>query len=471
MQDHCELLVLSPPCELMPTSTSTQPEAVEVAAVPRPLRMLAEMAAARRDVMPLPTSPYGQALVVNRPDLVKQVLTGGNYLRPRLLSSVIGDGLAASEGAHWQRQRQLLQPGFPAELALSLAPLIERETAAALDRWSEQAAGGRAVEVSKELSRLLLRITIAGLLGGRPDDRIDDLCTAVRTATDHLGRAATALFGVPLQLTTQSTRRFEDAKNLIDQYVRELVAGRRNATAAADETRAGDPLALLLQAGTPDGRPVGDKTLRDEAATLLIAGHDNTATMLSWAFHLLASRPTLQDAMRDEARRLGECELSVRQAQRLELTGCVLRESLRLYPPVWQLTRKACAAEQLGGFDVEPGAAVVVSPYAMHRRPDIWEQPDRFEPQRFAPPAAAEHHGSAYFPFGAGPHACIGRRLALAQGVFVLSAVLARFRLHPSPGEDVAPEPALNLRVHDGLRLRIEPNLEGVCGLRASKIP
>ena len=214
---------------------------------------------------------------------------------------------------------------------------------------------------------------------------------------------------------------------------------------------------MLLQARDPDhGQPMSRRQLRDEVITLLIAGHETVASALTWTFYLLARSPDTFTSLQEEVRRVlaGRLPASA-DLPELAYTGQVFDEALRLYPPAWLITRKSLAADCLDGRDVLPGALFIISPYAMHRHPGVWERPEGFDPGRFAGGGERRPPRFAYIPFGGGPRLCIGNHFALTEARLILAMVAQRFRLELLPGSQVVPDPLVTIRPRGGLPMRL----------------
>lgn len=209
--------------------------------------------------------------------------------------------------------------------------------------------------------------------------------------------------------------------------------------------------------GEADPR-AGRLRMRDELVTLLLAGHETTASTLSWTFHLLDRHPEVWERVHAEAVEvLGDRVPTFEDVHRLRYTGMVLQEVMRLYPAVWLLPRQAREADEIGGYPVPAGADVLICPYTLHRHPGLWEDPDRFDPERFDPARAAGRPRYAYLPFGAGPRVCVGSALGVLEATIVTACVARELRLSTAPGHRVRAEPMLTLRVRGGLPMRVRP--------------
>jgi cytochrome P450 len=246
--------------------------------------------------------------------------------------------------------------------------------------------------------------------------------------------------------------RFKRALRLLDEAVYALIDARQDSGSQGD-----DLLGMLLQARDPDnGQPMSRQQLRDEVITLLIAGHETVASALTWTFYLLAQSPNGFAALQEEVQTIlaGRLPTSA-DLPKLAYTGQVFDEALRLYPPAWLITRKSLAADSLDGRDVLPGALFIISPYAIHRHPDVWAQPEVFDPGRFAEGAEPQRPRFAYIPFGGGPRLCIGNHFALTEARLILAMVAQRFQLELLPGSKVVPDPLVTIRPRGGLPMKL----------------
>jgi cytochrome P450 len=207
------------------------------------------------------------------------------------------------------------------------------------------------------------------------------------------------------------------------------------------------------------GERMSDVQLRDEVMTLLLAGHETTAGALAWAVVLLSRHPDVARRLAAEAREAcpdGRLP-GVEELPRLSYTRRVVDEVLRLYPPAWIFSRAAAAPDTVGGYPLEAGSLVLLSPWVTHRHPALWENPEGFDPERFLPERERERPRFAYFPFGGGPRLCIGNQFALMELVLVLATLAPRVRLELAPGHPFAPGPAITLRPRPGVWVRAKP--------------
>jgi cytochrome P450 len=241
--------------------------------------------------------------------------------------------------------------------------------------------------------------------------------------------------------------RFLRAVASLEEVVYRIIAERRRSGAEGN-----DVLSTLLSVRDEAGEPMPDKQIRDEVITMLVAGHESTGTSLAWTLWLLSRYPAVARRVQDELMDvLGGRPPGFPDLPRLPYLSMVLKESLRLYPPFWLLTRTPLADDELAGHRIPAGSILMFSPYVTHRRPDFWPNPEAFDPERFTPERSEGRPQFAYYPLGGGPRVCIGARLAEMQSMLVLASVLQRYDFHAVPGERVEPAAMLSLRPKGGL--------------------
>jgi cytochrome P450 len=234
---------------------------------------------------------------------------------------------------------------------------------------------------------------------------------------------------------------------------------------------------MLLDARDADGgRVMTGRQVRGEALTVLLAGHETTANALAWAWYLLARNPGAEARLHEEVDRvLGDCPPTFDDLTRLEYTGAIIAEALRVYPPAYAIGRQAASPCEIGGYAVPRGTTFLMSQWVVHRDPRFFDDPEEFRPERWADGLAASLPRYAYFPFGGGPRVCVGSSFALTEATLVLAAVARRFRLALRPGHDVRPLPTMTLRPADGLDVIVarrtpiaEPGLRPAAGAAAA---
>ncbi|WP_375463512.1 cytochrome P450 [uncultured Methylobacterium sp.] len=382
------------------------------------------------------------SFTLNDPEAIRRVLVDNqaNYARTsgsvRILRPILGDGLLISEGPAWRHQRRALAPAFTPRMIDGLVPLIDDAIESSMRELDEAAARGP-VALFPALHRLALEIAGRSMFSVAMDRHGPELRAFIAEYSERLGRPhlldilMPPTWAAPLDWPRARFRR------RWTPFLDRIIAAR--ATEAVPRP-ARDLLDLLMDARNPEtGAAFSDAELRDQVATMILAGHETTAVALFWAIYLLALAPELQEQV---AREAGGADLTdpvgCAQDGRLPLTRAVIDETLRLYPPAFVIVRRALQADRVAGLDVAAGDIVIVSPWVLHRHRTLWADPDAFDPGRFLPgaPRVARY---AYLPFGVGPRVCIGAHFALTEAVLALARLVARFRITLADARPVLP--------------------------------
>jgi cytochrome P450 len=381
--------------------------------------------------------------VVCNPDDVRRVLVTNhrNYTkgvgidRIRLL---LGNGIMTSEGDYWRRQRRMMQPAFHRHVIERYAAIVRAENESLARYWSAAAGRGEPINVTLSVSRLALRIILRAIFGNDLPQLVPDL--------DHN----------PFVALLQDSRR-----DVRFAYGFRQLAGEVQAVIAARRARPRpcfDLLHMLLEARDfATGATMHDAEVLDEVMTLVVAGHETTASTLNWTWWLLATHPDIQARVATEQAATGDLgPAGYADLGRMPYTRQVVDESMRLYPPAWLLTRRSIGPDRLGGYAVPPGTDVFISPYLLHRHPRHWAWPETFDPGHFDPPQVEARHAFAYSPFAAGPRHCIGQNLALYEILVHFNFAVRRFRLaEPEPARP-ALEARINLRTAGDVYMRVK---------------
>jgi cytochrome P450 len=354
---------------------------------------------------------------------------------------IAGASLLTANGADWHDKRHVLQPAFRAEAIGRYHQVMQTAAAEAVSRWRRERPEGGTVDMAHEMMRLTYRIVSAAMLGEDLESSTDTVDETMRTMLEHVAARLRAP-SLPLAWPTPSNTRFRDARRRLHGLVDGIIARRR---AQAREPR--DLLDAMIAAAGDRSEALDDAWLRDEVATLLLAGHETTANALSWTWHLLSQHPDVQQRAFEAAR-------SAEDPVACAYLRQVLFESLRLYPPIWLMERRAREADVIDGHPVPAGANVALAIWLLHRHPGHWTDPGRFDPDRFVD---SQHHGRPgdhYLPFGLGPRTCLGLAFAVHEAAIVLAACLAQLRVQPVANAGaVAPHAGVTLRPRDGLPL------------------
>jgi len=427
----------------------------------RPIEALFKITDACGDVARLrfPTKPR-VAHLLRHPDYVRHVLVENakNYGKQTRgyakLRGMLGSGLVTSEGDFWKRQRRIANPAFHRERIAHFSELMVNCASEMLDGWKESVASGKPFDVSREMMRLTLRVIGLTMLStdvqaqsSAVGDAIDDLL--------HITiRRINSVLGWPEWVPTEQNRRYDRARSALDGIVNGMIAERRRS--AKDR---GDLLSMLMSARDPEtGEGMSDTQLRDEAMTVFVAGHETTANALTWTLCLLSRHPDAERTLRREIREVcGDRLPKLEDLDRLVYTEKVIKESMRLVPPVWIIARSAIEDDVIGGYRIPKDTWIFVSPYLMHHEPRFWENPEGFDPGRFSPEEEAKRPKGAYFPFALGPRKCIGESFAMMEARLILASIVQRTRLELVPGRSIELDPTVTLRPKGGLWMTARP--------------
>lgn len=373
---------------------------------------------------------------------------------------VLGNGMLTSGGAFWKRQRRISQPAFHGESVQRFGPIIVRMAEECADDWEAAARAGETVDACTDMMKVTLRIVAATLFGDDLAGDADEINRVFPEILACLAARVSSPVRAPLWMPTANNRRLRPPLAALDAIVTRLIAmkRRRLAGSAAHDTPHRDLLTILMLARDEDtGEAMSDFQLRDEVMTLLIAGHETTANALSWLWVLLDRHPDEQDRLRAElAAATGGRAPVVADLPKLPRMKAVVFETLRLYPPVWMFDRRALGPDDLAGTKVQKGDLVIFCPYAIHRLPQIWHDPEAFRPERFAAGREEQKNKFAYLPFSAGPRTCIGNSFAVMQSQIIAGTLLSRFRARLADPSPVIPLPRVTLRTSRPVELRLE---------------
>ena len=370
------------------------------------------------------------SFILNTPDAIRHVLVDNyeNYSRTpigfRVLRPLVGDGLLTAEGKAWKHQRRTLSPAFTPRAVGTLIPhmvAVTDETVEDLKRISNGP-----VDLREKMQRMTLEIAGRTMFSFGMERHGASLRDFVMEYGDTLARPH--FFDLLLPKNWPAPRDFARARfrKRWTQFVAVLMAERR-AAGKASGAPARDLFDLMDAARDPEtGEAFSDARLGDEVATMILAGHETTATALFWSLYLLALDPVAQEQLAAEARHVsgnGEADL-----ERLKFTRAVVDETMRLYPPAFLISRSALGPDEFAGLSISKGDVILIAPWLLHRHEKLWRDPNAFVPERFMAPAPPPDR-FAYLPFGVGPRICIGAHFALVEATLALARIVAAFRV------------------------------------------
>lgn len=388
-----------------------------------------------------------------RPDLVERVLldNAANYEKPglvkKLLLPVIGRGLLSSDGEPWRAQRKIVAASFAPPAVDALVPVFAEVTESAAAGWI---AGSR--DMAREATRATMQVISRALFSGDPRLTSEEAMTHIAHALEGVSEARMQLLlGLPMIPITPRGLRGRRGQKYLRRTLATLVHERMHPDAPDDFVT---QMIRALHEQFPREEAV--ELAVDNAATFYLAGHETTANAISWTLFILSEQPEWQERAAAEAAAALAVGMDSELPARLPVLRMIVEEVLRLYPSAPRFDREAVAADNLGEIQVNGGDLVSVWPWLIHRHRKLWDDPDVFDPERFAPDRRKAYHRFQYIPFGAGPRTCVGARFAMAEGLTILASWLAKWRFLPTPGRDVRVSGMVTLRPKGGLPLLIE---------------
>jgi cytochrome P450 len=400
----------------------------------------------------IPLGPRSLTLIAH-PDDLRRVLQEENkdYPRGKVVEPIrpmLGNGLPMTDADVWRRKRRIMQPAFNKPRIALLTDTMCKVT----KRYVEKFRAGDTLDTRDLMMRLTRDIIVETMFSNQLGADTAELDAAFTELERYVARYSFIPFKVPLWLPTPDNVSFRRALATLDRLIIGLISARQ-----ASGEKHGDLLDALLEARDEDGQPMAAAELRDEAVSIFFAGHETSATTLTWTTYLLSIHPEVFARVRDEADRvIGDRLPTMEDVSKLEYAGRVLREAMRLYPPGWIYGRVAERDDVLRGYRIRKGDMLGICPLVAHRLPESWPDPDRFDPERFAGEKTNSNRNFTYIPFGSGPHMCIGIHLALAEMQIALAMIARRAKLVVERPEEVRMLSKVTLQVAGGLPVRVE---------------
>lgn len=391
--------------------------------------------------------------LLSHPDLIDVVLRQerGNFVKHRFfwrhVKGIFGNGLLTSEGDFWLRQRRLAAPAFHPDRIAAYGDVMVRYADRLADGWRD----GEVRDVHREMMKVTMEIVSKTLFDADVERDVEEVGAAFDVVLKEIATRVRRPLRIPDAIPTPGNLRYRRGVEILDRVVNRFIAERR-----ARPGDRGDLLSMLMSARDDDGAAMSDRQLRDELVTLFLAGHETTAIVLSWTWHLLAQHPLVRDRLVAEL--FGELQrrpATVADLPRLPYVDAVLKEAIRLYPPAYLLGREAVAGCEMGGWRIPAGATIYMSPWVLHRDPRWFASPEKFLPERWLDGLAARLPRFVYFPFGGGPRICIGDRFATMEAALVLATIARRFRLERTSEAEIVPFPSITLRPEGGVPLKL----------------
>lgn len=396
--------------------------------------------------------------VLNSPEAFEHVFVTNwrNYRKSDFyekLRPTFGRGIVTSEGDFWRKQRQLMNPAFHRESLQRIADIMRARTNETIGTWRARPADTR-FNIATEITDLSIRIVLEALFGSDIESRTETVAEAVDTLLEVCERRVWAVPDLHDKPISPLYWKQRAARAAFDEIIFDIVARRR-----ASDTAKADLLGMLLDArDEASGEGMSDDQLRDELSTLIVTGHESTANATVWTLYTLTQRPDILARVREELAAVCGGKLPTDAALREQTyLRQVIEEVMRIYPPAWTVSRTALEDDTILGYDVPAGANIMVSPYVMHRNPRFWPDPERLDPDRFAPGVREARPKFAYIPFGGGPRNCIGSNFAMMEMQIILSGLVQNFDMEVAQNEPVEREAIISVRPRNGIAFRAAP--------------
>ena len=395
-----------------------------------------------------------EAVVTTNAAVIQHVLKTNweNYhkseIQVKRMGHFLGKGLLTTHGEAWRNQRRLIQRGFERKQLEVLSSIMQDSLAESLRDFDNQARTGP-VDIYPHLMKITFEMVGKSLFGAHlKEDDIERISHTISTVQEFMVRQTIQPYLNPWFAVSGELRRHEEMRAGADAILLDYIRRRRQ------EPPGHDLLQILMDARYSDGEGMSDELVLSESMQLLVAGHETSSNALSWLLYLLSSHPDCLERLRQEFDSvLGAAPLSYSDVPKLEFAAQVIQEGLRLYPPFWMVDRMALSDDCVGDLAIPAGSTVVVFVYGVHHSSKYWENPERFDPERFSKTNEKLHTPFSWLPFGAGPRGCIGGNYATLQILMILSVLLRKYDFRLEPGQSIEARPMVILRPKDGIRM------------------
>ncbi|MBU7585444.1 MAG: cytochrome P450 [Nostoc sp. TH1S01] len=405
------------------------------------------------DIVPLQLGLTPACLVTN-PEYIEEVLKNRNdFIKSRGLRSLktlLGEGLLTAEGESWFWQRRLAQPVFHQKRINGYSQIMVEYANRMLQTWRD----GEIYDIHAEMMRLTLEIVMKCIFSAEVDaGEAKVVAHALDVAMNWFESKRKQNFLVWEWFPRPENINYRHAIAQMNEAIYKLIQERRNS-----QEKTHDLLTMLMEAKDEQtGQQMDDKLLRDEVATLMLAGHETTANTLSWTWMLLAQNPEVREKLQSELDQVLQGKLpTLEDLGKLVYTQQVIKESMRLYPPVSLMGREAAVDTQIGDYEIPQGTSIMISQWVMHRHPKYFENPEAFQPERWTEELEKQLPKGVYIPFGDGPRICIGKGFAQMEAALLLATIAQSFQIDLVPGYPIVPQPSITLRPENELKVNIK---------------
>lgn len=367
------------------------------------------------------------------------------------LKLVLGNGLVTSEGELWRRQRKLIQPSFHKQAIYNMFNTMLACTNEMIEEWKVKLKKNPVIDFSEEMMATTLQIIAQTMLSKDVKSDSKAVADSLSYLLKAIDQKAVKALNTPMWVPTTSNFKFKKERKVLDGVIYSIINERKKAV-----VKKGDLLDMLMESTYEDtGEHMPDDLLKDELMTVFLAGHETTASALTWTFYLISQHPEVYKKLKNEVDTIvGKEEMTFAHFQQLKYTKACLNEAMRLYPPVWIIGRKATEDNMVGDYLIKKDMDILILPYIMHRHPDYWKNPETFDPDRWETEEVKQMDKFTYFPFAAGPRMCIGNNFALFEADIIITKVIQQFKFEYAGDKPAKMDPTLTLRVKGGMPMR-----------------
>ena len=413
---------------------------------------LIRLLAREGDVCGLHFGPF-PCIFFNKPEHVQSILVQHAYDFDKGLAvhntfrPVIGDGIFSSEGDFHRHQRKIMSPPFQPRHIVSYAEIMGYYGEQIQQTWLDHSV----IDINQHMTNLTMSIIGKALFDADVFTETDELGVAMTVTLEYIAHATSVLFPPPYSWPLPRNLRTRRAVHVLRNYIQRFIDERRS-----NPTERNDFLSILLQARDEDGKPMSDEQLMAECLTLFGAGHETTATSLSWTWYLLCQHPEIYQKVQEEVDSVLQGRTpTYDDLARLPYCLQVFKEAMRLYPPAYLLSRRALREVEIDGYVVPKYMVVLYAPYTLHRREEYFPEPEKFDPERFIPEREKQLPRYAFVPFGAGPRICIGMHFAMLEGHLLLATLAQRVCFSLVPGQTIVPDPVHHLTLRPAGEVKV----------------
>jgi cytochrome P450 len=398
-----------------------------------------------------------KVIVITNPDYIRHVLqeNNKNYVKSfsyEVLKLFLGNGLLTSEGDFWRKQRRLAQPAFHKEKLIEITKQMSRSAEALAAKLEDVKNQRQEIDITEYMNEVTLDIVAAALFSSNVSDKMEIIRDSLTVANEFAISRIQNPVRWPLWMPVKANRVFNKAGKNLDSVIYSFIESRRK-----EVEKPNDLLSMLMDAVDEEtGECMSNLQLRDECMTIFLAGHETTSLSLSWFWMLMDQHPEEEQKLRDELKSvLNGRTPEFADIPKLKYTKQLIEETMRLYPPAWTIGRKSLAADEIDGYKIKPAQNMMLMTYQVHRHPDYWQDPDRFNPERFSEENAKNIKKFAYFPFGGGPRLCIGNSFAMMEMQLVIATLAQRFKFRRTEQSEIIKDPLITMRPKNGIKMRV----------------